>query len=279
MTRIAAIVVVALLFASGAGGQPRHDLLTYAAVLPPDTGTFGSRICGITLDDGATVDLYDSSGDVATMSWSPDGALLAFEIYDPQTDERRVLIRRADGSFTGNVPPLGRHPSFAPDGRQLVYVLGGDLVVRDIHTWTWRRLTRGRSDSAPSWSPAGMTIAFTRHHDLFLIRSDGRGVRRLVEDAADPAWSPDGSQIAFTRRGGLWRVRADGRGARRVGHVASASSPAWSPDGSLIAYSGRGIMVVSPTGTGVRHAANGSFPAWRPQTAVPLTAGAVACGS
>src|SRR5437870_12293988 len=49
------------------------------------------------------------------------------------------------------------------------------------------------------------------------IGSDGRG-RRMLSSGLDgfPTPSPDGRWIAFTRGGGIYVVRVDGRGVRRV---------------------------------------------------------------
>lgn len=80
--------------------------------------------------------------------------------------------------------------------------------------------------------------------DVWIMKSDGSGARRLIGDASHPAWSPDGTLIAFSsERAGsadIWVARADGRGLRRItGGSGAESSPAWSPDGTTIAYSHR----------------------------------------
>ncbi len=66
------------------------------------------------------------------------------------------------------------------------------------------KLTRGTSDSRPTWSPDGREIAFVaRRSDkqqIHLIRPDG-GEARTLETKKEPAsalhWSPDAKRIAF----------------------------------------------------------------------------------
>jgi hypothetical protein len=91
------------------------------------------------------------------------------------------------------------------------------------------------SDASPSTTPlprgAGRgTIAFTKAlwsrensavppFDIYVVHSDGTGLRRLAAGARGPAWSPDGARIAYvslSARGGLWVMDADGSGKRRV---------------------------------------------------------------
>jgi Tol biopolymer transport system component len=257
-------LAVAAAVMAAASVQSSGTLITYVS---------GSGVCARQLGSSAPLDLYESSGDIAALAWSPDGSLLALEVYDPQSDARRILLMREDGSFTNNVPPLGRHPSFAPDAHRLVYASSGDLVIRDIHTWARRVLTHGRRDRAPTWSPAGGSIAFTRAHDLYVMRADGRRARKVTANATDPSWAPDGRRLAYVRGGRLWVIGVDGTRARRVSSAGTGvSTPAWSPDGSLIAYgTERGIQLVSPNGGGPHLlTSHGLLPAWRTGSARPL---------
>jgi dipeptidyl aminopeptidase/acylaminoacyl peptidase len=51
---------------------------------------------------------------------------------------------------------------------------------------------------------------------IYLVRRDGRGLRRLTRDGYGPSWSPDGKWIAFIRAGDVYVIRTSGRGRRRL---------------------------------------------------------------
>jgi Tol biopolymer transport system component len=115
----------------------------------------------------------------------------------------------------------------------------------------------------PSWSSDGRWIHFTGTieerdtprltyylSDVFAIRSDGGGLRRLTEtgDAGRPILSPDGEKLLFMRlehparqpfTSGLWLMDADGGGERRLLQVREGwldIPGSWSPDGETIAF-------------------------------------------
>ena len=100
-------------------------------------------------------------------SWSPHGTKLAFLRLD--LDRARRGVYRDD-----------------------IYIVG-----RDSHGLG--RLTR-RGGASPAWSPDGKWIAFVRHGDIYVVRSTGGRLRRVVnappqtsygwtdESAASPDW-------------------------------------------------------------------------------------------
>lgn len=108
--------------------------------------------------------------------------------------------------------------------------------------------------SGPQVSPDGSHVAFQvssldrdanrRRTDIYLVRRDGNGLRRLTRDPeADfsPRWAPDGSAIWFlsTRSGSsqIWRLELDGGDPQQVTDLPlSAGNLVVSPDGVSLAF-------------------------------------------
>ena len=80
----------------------------------------------------------------------------------------------------------------------------------------------------------------SRNYGIVLVKADGRGLRNLTANWRDrsPAWSPDGSKLVFVRAGRLYVIGSDGSGLRRVTplRLNRVMPPAWSPDGRSIAF-------------------------------------------
>jgi len=146
------------------------------------------------------------------------------------------------------------------------------------------QLTRGK-DHAPSWSPNGRRVVFSRQvgtaSRIVVAAARGRVVRSLTQAGAfaDPAWSPDGKSIAYVSRDGRSRVAIVSTAGRVLGQLLAAptgviSRPTWAPDSRRIAFaeeiamdsSGSSrIVVANADGTGRRVLlGQASDPAWSP---------------
>jgi len=154
--------------------------------------------------------------DALDVHWSPNGSKLAFRGWT--RGDYALYIVNADGSGLTNVT--------------------GSMSVSEF-----------------SWSPDGSMLAFTAFQkendlDIFVVNSDGTGLRPLVESPLTehrPQWSPDGTRIAFERwpvrdvdpgTADIYTVGLEGEGA--VPLITSSGwdgGVSWSPDGSLIAFS------------------------------------------
>jgi dipeptidyl aminopeptidase/acylaminoacyl peptidase len=177
-------------------------------------------------------------------------------------------------------------PSWSPDGSRIAFVrtigrANGVFTVRPDRTGL-RRLARGGvPGQAPSWSRDGKRLVFARERwlgggrlrsDAFVVRRDGRGLRRLVVGDM-PVWSPDGTKIVFIRKvdyytSSLLTVSPSGGRETLVARRVERQRPSWSFDGKLLAFTsgpkGMVISVVSADGGRPREVAWGRWPVWSP---------------
>ena len=203
---------------------------------------------------------------VDARSTSQVSGLIAFTRSDG------IYVMRSDGSGVrairrGGVASGAIGLAWSPDGRRIAFTDMRQIWVMDAdgtHLVCVDRVDDGRTAvGPPAWSPDGRWIAFsassheastdTWKRDVWVVRSDGGKVRRLVEapqrlGVLDVAWSPTGNRLAVTLDPwfpNLYVMNTDGTHLRVLTPGFTATSPAWSPHGGKI-----GISHVLPNTSG-----------------------------
>jgi Tol biopolymer transport system component len=148
------------------------------------------------------------------------------------------------------------------DGSTIAYTGDFALYVSRPDGMRMRRLAKSvyvSSEQLPALSQDGRLVAFARlsARGLWIVRTDGRGLRRVALSGFYPDWSPDGKALVLTGDSSI--IVQPLRGRARV--VARGSSFAlgrakWSPSGRWIAYvdstkraAQKGVWIVRPNGT------------------------------
>jgi TolB protein len=123
--------------------------------------------------------------------WSSTGRI-AFARFKPTCRLvcDNIFVTRLGGTPRRLTHRGGYSPSWSPHGTKLAFVRsvrrGGDNDPRDVYLVRrdgsgLRRLTR-RGGHSPAWSPDGRWIAFIRDGDLYVVRTTGGHLRRLVDE-------------------------------------------------------------------------------------------------
>jgi Tol biopolymer transport system component len=171
-------------------------------------------------------------------SWSPGGQLVATAssaVHD-WGDVRSVIYAGSRQLTRSPRPPNDRSdqsPAWAPDNSAICFERSGSPTALYLIKPTGGKATRLTAGRDPDWSPGAGRLAFVRNGDLYLIRRDGRGERRVTRTQhaeAAPAWSPDGTEIAFRRAVGLWALRLSDGHIRLIARpVTREAEPDWQP--------------------------------------------------
>ena len=150
-------------------------------------------------------------------AWNVDGGI---PVWHPQGD--RILTAKDIMPGGGQYRLLQNYP-FADTPRDTLQIGGDDWGLGRHH----------------SYSPDGRRIVFGKAHktvydrNIWKMKVDGSGLERLSEDWGDsPAWSPDGRKIAYVnvywRERVIWLMDTDGSNKRRLGPVAPPFVPPFS---------------------------------------------------
>ena len=178
--------------------SPAGDRLLLSRQLAPG-GSSGTAIF-LASPDGTELSQVTPEG-TDSPDWSSTGRIaFARRSADPNCRRSCVEIWLTRlGETPRRLTYRGGHsPSWSPHASKLAFVrnVGGRaevyVVARDGRGL--RRLTY-RCGQSPSWSPDGKRIAFIRDGDLYVVRTDGSGRRRLVAGMREPEFG-EGPQVA-----------------------------------------------------------------------------------
>jgi Tol biopolymer transport system component len=196
--------------------------------------------------------------------WSPDGTYLYFgSDRNGSLNLWRLPIDERSGRVSGEpqaIPTSSQVSGFwsiARDGRRIAYAANDSKANVERVPFDPRRaavtgpavpVTRGSQIvRSCDVSPDGRWIAFGAglpQEDLFVIRADGSGLKRLTNDRhkdRQPFWSPEGGRLLFySNRDGAyrgWIIHPDGSGFQPIlkGGKEPLTYPIWSPDGQRVA--------------------------------------------
>ncbi len=218
------------------------------------------------LGDGTRMQTLGNPVDgYSDVEFSPDGEWIVFvrvvSLGDAPPAPQIFLAPLANlaeaAPITNLSSPTLSSPSWAPDGRTLVFISGED---GDADVWTINRDGSGLrkitsniyQETSPSYSPDGTRIIFASDMDspgfpeIYVFDMTTNGTTRLTDEGGSnyaPAYSPDGSQIVFvsTQNGDsdLYVMDADGQRKFLVtidDAGAEDRAPVYTPDGAYIAF-------------------------------------------
>jgi len=143
------------------------------------------------------------------IAFSPQGDKLTWDIPTGSgTYQFQVML---GDSRAGSARAIGSDdfdPSFAPDGKRLVFVRGrghlAQIVTSDLQGTGVRVLAQvtgadpgSGQDPAPKFSANGKQILFVSKGGIWIMSAGGGRARQIIPDGFAPEWAPTGKQIVY----------------------------------------------------------------------------------
>jgi dipeptidyl aminopeptidase/acylaminoacyl peptidase len=229
----------------------------------PGSAQAGAQIWLLDRSGGEATRLTEVRGGVSSYAWSPDAKRIVMVVQDPDSAAQPPQGGDTTRARTAKPIVVDRY-HFKQDGQGYLGNRRSHLYLFDVERRRAEQLTSGQyTESNPSWSPDGQTIAFVsergpdpdRSNDANLYVVDARAgatPRQLTTwngpDGGEPQWSPDGKSIAYLQgsepqfsaysMNRLAVIPVEG-GAPKLLTASldrAVNSPEWSSDGSSITF-------------------------------------------
>lgn len=268
--------------ASSPRWSPGGDRIAYIQSVPGGTGAPGgqpakpgSGIFVRWMDTGQTAEIAVVRDRMSSLSWSPDGRWLAFQMDVISKSEPLAKLRKKpDGAEWSEPVKVIDSVIYRFDGRGFVEPAYTHIFIVPADGGSPRQLTAGNfNHQGPlSWTPDGKQILFTSNQgkdweyqrierDIYAVSiSDGTltQISSRKGGESEPVTSPDGRRIAYvyddnrmlTYRTRVLRImNSDGSGDRALtaGLDRSVSSIQWSGNGRSLyfLYTDHGVTRVA----------------------------------
>lgn len=175
--------------------SPNSQTILYASGAE---GTAGAQreLFTVPVAGGEPKQITSIGSSLATLSWSPDGSLIAFEQIEGDRDSK-LLLMNSDGSNVRTLDEVQRilNIAFSPDSDSILYdsitSAGAGITIYDLTTERTTDPAPDRADhSYPVWSPDGSMLAWAstvgnNQHKIVVANADGTERRTVSTGDGD----------------------------------------------------------------------------------------------
>jgi len=151
-------------------------------------------------------------------------------------DEKFIYFHSGDTSLL-NTPPYSDVPGFS------LLKISCDGKIKKTLLPPGKYFTSAGNNPVAS-NPNNKTIALSgkfdskaSNHGLYILNTDGTGLKFIKENGIQPVWDPTGTRLLFVVDFDIWFYnKTEDKLTRLTSNSSPSFNPTWSPDGQYILY-------------------------------------------